>query len=195
MGKLRLAILVSGSGRSLENLAELIAREELDCKLGLVLSDRDGVKALERAERLGIEHVALSYRELGSAQAFSQRAFQEIEARGCNRVVLAGFLRLLKLPDGWEGRVMNIHPSLLPKYGGKGFYGEHVHRAVIEAGETLTGCTVHLIDDHYDQGNILLQREVPVHADDTPETLGARVFEEEKRALPDAIRMWIAEDG
>ncbi len=193
MDKLRLAILVSGSGRSLENLAQLVGQQALDCELGLVLSDRDGIQALERAERLGIEPLVVPYRELGSAQAFSKRAFQEIEARGCNRVVLAGFLRLLKLPPDWTGRVMNIHPSLLPKYGGKGFYGERVHRAVLDAGESMTGCTVHLVDDQYDRGKILLQREVPVEPGDTPETLGARVFEEEKRALPDAIRMWIAE--
>ena len=134
MGKIRLAVFVSGSGRSLENLARLIAARELDCEIGLVLSDRPGVAALERARRAGIEHLVLDYRELGGSQAFSQRAFEELAARGCNRVVLAGFLRLLELPAGWEGRVMNIHPSLLPKYGGKGFYGERVHRAVLEAG-------------------------------------------------------------
>jgi len=193
MERIRLAVFVSGSGRSLENLARLIAQGELDCELALVVSDRGGIAALERAERAGVESLVLDYRELGGADGFSRRAFEELEARGCNRVVLAGFLRLLKFPPGWEGRVLNIHPSLLPKYGGKGFYGEHVHRAVLAAGETTTGCTVHLVDERYDEGRVLLQREVPVLADDTVDTLAARVFDEEKRALPDAIRMWIAE--
>ena len=192
METIRLAVFVSGSGRSLENLARLISLGELDCEIGLVVSDREGIAALERAEQAGLESLVLPYRELGGASGFSRRAFEELAARGCNRIVLAGFLRLLKLPPGWDGRVLNIHPSLLPKYGGKGFYGEHVHRAVLAAGETTTGCTVHLVDDRYDEGRILLQREVPVRTDDTVDTLAARVFDEEKRALPDAIRMWIA---
>ena len=188
MTRPRIAVLVSGSGRSLENLARLAAEGELPVEIALCVSDRPGIAALERAERFGIETLVLPWRELGSAAA-SEQAFSAIEARGCELVVLAGFLRLLKLPPGWEGRVMNIHPSLLPKYGGKGFYGDRVHRAVLEAGETRSGCTVHWIDDVYDRGSIVLQREVEVRPDDTPETLAARVFEAEKRALPEAIRV------
>lgn len=191
MSALRLALFVSGSGRSLENLARLVEGGKLDVELGLVLSDRPGIQALERAERLGIDHLVLPWEKSDSPATYSERAFAEVEARACNRVVLAGFLRLLKLPPAWQGRVMNIHPSLLPKYGGKGYYGDRVHRAVIAAGEPTSGCTVHLIDDHFDRGEILLQREVPVLASDTPETLGRRIFEEEKRALPDAIRLWM----
>lgn len=191
MSALRLALFVSGTGRSLENLARLVEEGELDVELGLVLSDRPGIGALERAGRLGIDHLTLPWEKNDSAASYSERAFAAVEARACNRVVLAGFLRLLKLPPAWRGRVMNIHPSLLPKYGGKGYYGDRVHRAVIAAGEPTSGCTVHLIDDHFDRGEILLQREVPVLANDTPETLGSRIFEEEKRALPDAIRMWM----
>ena len=185
----RLAVLVSGSGRSLENLAELAARGELDVEIGLVLSDRPGIQALERAARFEIPHKVLVHRDFEGPASFSEAAFEEIEAHGCNYVILAGFLRLLKLPKEWSGRVLNIHPSLLPKYGGKGFYGDHVHRAVIAKGEVKSGCTVHFIDDEYDRGEIILQREVPVLPDDTPESLAAKVFEEEKRALPEAIRL------
>ena len=103
--------------------------------------------------------------------------------------MLAGFLRLLVVPERWLGRVLNIHPALLPAFGGKGFYGERVHRAVLEAGERVTGCTVHYVTNEYDAGPILLQREVPVLPGDTPESLAARVFEAEQRALPDAVRL------
>ena len=102
--------------------------------------------------------------------------------------MLAGFLRLLVIPDLWLGRVLNIHPALLPAYGGRGYYGTRVHRAVLDAGETRSGCTVHFVDNGYDTGPIILQREVPVHPDDTVAALAARVFAEEERALPEAIR-------
>ena len=189
------AVLVSGSGRSLDNLAAVIAAGNLDAEIRLVVSDRPGITALERAERLGLEHVVLPWREYGGPDGFSRKVFEEIEARGCELVVLAGFLRLLKLPPAWRGRVLNIHPALLPKYGGKGFYGDRVHRAVIESGDTKSGCTVHIVDEVYDQGEILLQREVPVLPEDDPKTLAARVFAEEKRALPEAIRLFAARES
>jgi folate-dependent phosphoribosylglycinamide formyltransferase PurN len=101
---------------------------------------------------------------------------------------MAGFLHLVRIPADFAGRVINIHPSLLPAFGGQGFHGMHVHRAVLEQGCTVSGCTVHLVDDEYDHGRILLQETVPVLADDSPESLAARVFAAECRALPEAIR-------
>ncbi len=184
----RVAVLVSGTGRSLENLARVVRAGELDVELALVLSDRPGVLALERAATLGIEALVVDWKEAGDVDTFASAVFREIESRSIDLIVLAGFLRLLKLPDAWLGRVLNIHPSLLPAYGGKGFYGNRVHRAVLAAGEEETGATVHLVDNVYDQGPIVLQQRVPVRPEDTVETLAARVFEAECEALPEGIR-------
>jgi phosphoribosylglycinamide formyltransferase-1 len=182
------AVLVSGGGRSLENLCEEIEAGRLDCRIVLVLSDRPGVRALERAARREIDAVVVPRREFADAESFGAAVFAEVEARGAELVVLAGFLRLLPVPDAWRGRVLNIHPALLPAFGGRGFYGDRVHAAVLERGVRFTGCTVHYVTNEYDAGPILLQRCVEVLPGDTVDSLAARVFEEEKRALPEAIR-------
>lgn len=184
----RIAVLVSGGGRSLENLADLRAAGELDAELCLVISNKPDAFALERAERLGIPSLVLDPEREMSPEVFSEAVFSAAEEADCSLVVLAGFLRLLPIPTTWEGRVLNIHPSLLPAFGGKGYYGDRVHRAVLERGVRYTGCTVHYVDNIYDNGPIAVQRLIEVAPDDTVETLGARVFEEEKIALPDAIR-------
>jgi len=183
-----IAVLVSGGGRSLENLAEVIGRGELQAKIGLVLSDRPGTGALERAARLDLPHLVVARRSMSGHEEFAERVWTAIEEHGCDLAVLAGFLRLLLLPERWIGRVINIHPALLPAYGGKGYYGDRVHRAVLAAGDAETGCTVHFVDNSYDTGPHILQRHVPVQSDDTAESLAARVFAEEKLALPEAIR-------
>ena len=189
----RIAVLVSGGGRSLENLQEQILAGELACRIGLVLSDRPAVGALERASRLGLEAVVVPRKECADAGEFGERVFAAIEAHGCAYAVLAGFLRLLPIPEPWLGRVINIHPALLPKFGGKGYYGDRVHAAVLEAGETETGCTVHYVDNTYDTGPMLLQRVVPVLEGDTVDSLAARVFDAEKLALPEAVARLVAD--
>ena len=191
----RIAILVSGGGRSLENLADLRAAGELDAELCLVISNKQDAFALERAERLGIPNLVLDPEREMSPEVFSEAVFSAAEEADCSLVVLAGFLRLLPIPTTWEGRVLNIHPSLLPAFGGKGYYGDRVHRAVLERGVRYTGCTVHYVDNIYDNGPIAVQRLIEVAPDDTVETLGARVFEEEKIALPDAIRAHFERSG
>jgi phosphoribosylglycinamide formyltransferase 1 len=188
----KLAVLVSGSGRSLENLALRTGAGELDCSIGLVLSNTPGALALERAQRLGLESVVVDHREYADAGEFSRAVFRAIDARGCELVVLAGFLRLLAIPPAWIGKVLNIHPALLPAFGGKGYYGERVHQAVLDRGVQFTGCTVHYVTNEYDAGPVILQRCIPVLASDTAHSLAARVFEEEKVALPEAIRMQLA---
>jgi formyltetrahydrofolate-dependent phosphoribosylglycinamide formyltransferase len=188
----RLAVLVSGGGRSLENLCAVIERGELAAEVALVVSSRPGAFALERARRRGIPTALVDPgRELSPAE-LSAALFERVDAAGCELVVMAGFLRLCPVPARWSGRVLNVHPSLLPAFGGKGFYGERVHAAVLERGVQFTGCTVHYVDDEYDHGRILLQRCIPVLPGDTAETLAARVFEEEKLALPEAIRRHLA---
>ena len=191
----KLAVFVSGGGRSLENLAAVIRRGELEAEIALVVCNVAAAGALARAQRLAIPSLVLDPERRLDAAEFSRRAFAAAEQAGVDLVVLAGFLRLLVIPEGWSGRVINIHPSLLPKYGGKGFYGDRVHAAVLAAGERESGCTVHLVTNEYDRGPILLQRRVPVLPGDDVHTLAARVFEEEQRALPEALRARLARRG
>ena len=188
----RLAVLASGGGRSLENLAEKIGAGELDAELALVLVNTPDAGAIARARRLQLELAIVDHRHFATPGEFSAAVFREIEARQIDLVVLAGFLRLLLIPERWVGRVINIHPALLPKFGGKGYYGDRVHAAVLAAGEDVTGCTVHYVTNEYDAGPPLLQRRVPVKPGDDVHTLAARVFEEEKVALPEAIALHFA---
>lgn len=188
----RLAVLASGGGRSLENLAEKIGAGELDAELALVLVNTPDAGAIARARRLQLELAIVDHRHFATPAEFSAAVFREIDARQIDLVVLAGFLRLLLIPELWRGRVINIHPALLPKFGGKGYYGDRVHAAVLAAGEDVTGCTVHYVTNEYDAGPPLLQRRVPVKPGDDVHTLAARVFEEEKVALPEAIALHFA---
>lgn len=186
------AVLASGGGRTFQNLVELARSGELPIEVELLIVDRHEAGALDRAETLGIDALYEPWsRERGSAD-WSRAVFESLEARGIELVLLGGFLRLLHVPSTFSGRVLNIHPSLLPAFGGKGFYGDHVHRAVLERGVQFTGCTVHLVDARYDEGPILVQRTVPVERTDDVATLAARVFDAECVAYPEAIRQWIA---
>ena len=183
---MRLAVLLSGSGRTLDNLLEWIAAGRLAAGVVTVVASRADVRGVRIAERAGVPVTVLP--PAGRpVDAWSDKIFAACRAAGADLVVLAGFLHLVRIPADFTGRVINIHPSLLPAFGGKGFHGIHVHRAVIDRGCTVSGCTVHLVDDEYDHGRILLQKTVPVLPDDTPESLAARVFAAECQALPEAI--------
>ena len=185
---LRLAVLLSGSGRTLENLLRREKNGELPATVELVLSNREGVRGVTIAESAGIQTIVNPQSE-ASLQAWSKSLFDSCREANIDLVVMAGFLQLVAIPDDFVNRVINIHPSLLPAFGGKGFYGNRVHTAVIEQGVTTSGCTVHFVDNEYDHGSVLLQRQVPVASDDSPETLAARVFLEECEALPEAINL------
>jgi phosphoribosylglycinamide formyltransferase-1 len=191
----KIAVFVSGGGRSLENLAEQIAERKLDARIAVIISSTPKAFALERAARLGIPSVVIDPDRKLDPAAFSRDAFIAAESFGAELVVLAGFLRLLVIPDAWIGRVINIHPALLPAFGGKGMYGHRVHEAVIASGAAESGCTVHYVTNEYDAGPILLQRRIAVTKNETPDTLAARVFEEEKIALPEAIRRHLSARG
>ena len=182
----RLAVLLSGSGRTLENLLDRIAAGSLAATVAVVVSSRPDVRGVDIARRAGIP-VAVLPREGRATAAWSEAIFAVCREASPDLVVMAGFLHLLAIPADFAGRVINIHPSLLPAFGGKGFHGEHVHRAVLERGCTVSGCTVHLVDDQYDHGRILLQATVPVLPDDTVASLAARVFAAECDALPKTI--------
>ncbi len=184
----RIGVLVSGGGRSLENLAERIAAGWLEAELALVVSSKRSAFALERARRLDIPTAHVRRRSHPTVEDFSAEVFEQLDAHRCDVVVLAGWLKLLRLPERWVGRVINIHPALLPAFGGEGFYGDRVHAAVLEHGVQFTGCTVHYVNNEYDAGPIILQRSIEVLREDTVESLGHRVFEQEKIALPEAIK-------
>ena len=186
---LKLAVLVSGSGTTLQNLIDQIAEEQLNCKISLVIGSRPGLKGIDRANAAQLPLVVIDRREFETVSAFSEQVFSAIDLASVDLVCLAGWLCLLEIPPRYDGRVMNIHPSLLPKFGGKGMFGLKVHQAVLDAGSTESGCTVHYVDNNYDNGPIILQRRCPVLAEDTASTLAARVFELEKAAYPEAIRM------
>ncbi|MFM7108411.1 MAG: phosphoribosylglycinamide formyltransferase [Planctomycetaceae bacterium] len=183
---LRLAVLISGGGRTLANLLERIAAGTLPATVETVVSSRSDARGVEIAEsaRIPVHVLPPRGRPLGD---WSRDVFARCRDSRVDLVVLAGFLHLVEIPADFAGRVINIHPSLLPAFGGKGFHGMHVHCAVIDRGCTVSGCTVHLVDGEYDHGRILLQRVVPVLPDDTPESLAARVFAAECEALPAAI--------
>jgi formyltetrahydrofolate-dependent phosphoribosylglycinamide formyltransferase len=183
----RLAMLISGGGRTMVNMQEQIDAGELNARIDVVVSSRGNVKGVERACNLGLPTIVLERRAL-SPEAF-QTGLTEAVAN-VDLVLMAGFLSLWPIPDAFRGRVMNIHPALLPDFGGKGMYGHHVHEAVLAAGRKESGCTVHFCDNEYDHGPTILQRKVPVLPDDTPDTLAARVFEQECIAYPEAVRMF-----
>lgn len=185
----RVAVLASGGGT---NLQALIDRFNTDpaapARVVLVVGSRAGIGALERAERGGIAAVALDARALG-AEAFGQALAEALRTHGVDLIVLAGWLQLVpaEVVRAYHGRMINIHPALLPAFGGQGMYGMRVHRAVIQAGVRVSGATVHFVDERYDEGAVIAQWPVPVLPDDTPESLAARVLAVEHRILPLAV--------
>lgn len=190
---IRIGVLISGSGRTLQNFIDRIADGRFPARIEGVLSSHPGVKGLERAARAGIPTTVVPYRDYPDVDAFSRAVTAAMDRWAPDLVVMAGFIRRWAFPPSYEGRVLNIHPALLPKYGGQGFWGHHVHEAVLESGDRESGCTVHVADQHYDRGPILLQKRVPVLPGDSPETLAERVFQAECEAYPEAIRAFAAE--
>ncbi|MEC9476406.1 MAG: phosphoribosylglycinamide formyltransferase [Planctomycetota bacterium] len=178
-----IGFLLSGGGRTLENLVEVIDRNSLPARISLVISSRQKAGGVERARRLGIPCQIHRCKD----PVDSLKIFEALTESGCDWALLGGWLRKLEVPQEWLGRVLNIHPSLLPRHGGAGCYGDHVHKRVLESGDARSGCTVHFVDNEYDQGPIILQEEVEVLPDDTVESLGSRVFEAEARAYPRAL--------
>ena len=187
---IRLAVLVSGSGTTLQNLIDEIAAGRLNAKASIVVASRAGLVGTERAVKAGIPNVVVNRKDFANVADFSREVFRHIDAANVDLVCLAGWLCLLDLPDRYAHRAMNIHPALLPSFGGKGMYGAKVHDSVIHHGCKVSGCTVHFLDNAYDTGPIILQRTCPVLDDDTAAALAHRVFEEEKIAYPEAIRLF-----
>ncbi len=185
-----LAVLVSGSGTTLQNLIDQIAAGKLDARIAIVIGSRPELLALKRAAEAKIMNFVVDRRDFADCAGFSKQVFSLCDDAGVDLVCLGGWLCLLEIPPKWVGRVMNIHPALLPCFGGKGMYGAKVHEAVLAHGCKVSGCTVHFVDNDYDAGPIIAQRACEVKEDDTPQTLAARVFEEEKIAYPLAIELF-----
>ena len=190
LSPINLAVLVSGSGTTLQNLIDQIAQKNLDARIKLVIGSRPGLLALQRAIDANIPQAVVDRREFSDVASFSRRIFERIDEANVDLVCLAGRLCLLEIPPRYSGRVMNIHPALLPDFGGKGMYGLNVHKVMLDSGQKISGCTVHFVDATYDTGPIILQRVCPVLDEDTPESLAARVSAEEEIAYPLAIRLF-----
>lgn len=196
------AVLVSGNGTNLQTLLDAERTNRLGPgRVALVISDRSGAYALERARLAGKPAIILEPDKNLPKEArrrdLSDRILAAIQEVNAGFIVLAGFLSILQGPilDTYRGKIINIHPSLLPKFGGPGMYGERVHQAVLSAGEKVSGCTVHIVDQGTDTGPILLQRTVPVLPADTPESLAERIHHEEHIAIVDGVLELLARLG
>jgi phosphoribosylglycinamide formyltransferase-1 len=189
---LPIAVLISGGGTTLRNLLDKIQSESLPVEIRLVISSSPTARGLDFATSAGIPTLVIEKQKGFTDAAFSDAVFAPSRAANVRYVIMAGYLKHVLIPPDFEKRVLNIHPALLPAFGGKGMYGHHVHEAVIAAGATESGCTVHYVDNEYDHGPIILHRKVPVLPGDTPSTLQARVFSAECEAYPDALRQLAA---
>lgn len=183
----KLVIMASGSGSNFQAIINSIENNEIDAEIAGLIVNKEKAGAIKRAELHSIPYRII---HTSDYQAFSKMLGNQLKEWNPDLIVLAGFLK--KIPDHivreYAGQIINIHPSLLPKYGGKGFYGEHVHQAVLKAGDSHSGCTVHFVNEHYDEGDIIAQKKVEVLPNDTPETLAKRVLKEEHLLLPAVIR-------
>lgn len=186
----RIAVFASGSGSDFQSVIDANEREPF-CEISLLVASKAGIGAVDRAEKNGIAHIVCSKKDFSSAEEMGERLIAECRARGIDYIVLAGYLSMVpeNLIRAYPDAIINIHPSLIPAFCGKGFYGLNVHRAAVGYGVKISGLTVHFVDEQYDSGAIILQRAVPVADDDTPESLQARILEEEHRALPEAVRL------
>ncbi len=190
---IRLGVLISGGGTTLLNILEYIKSGQLNTEVAVVISSLSTAGGVEKAKKAGLNVKIIRKKDYPDMEQFSGRIEEELDAAKVDLVVQGGWLCLWKIPAKYENRVMNIHPALLPSFGGKGMWGHHVHEAVLKAGCKISGCTVHFCTNEYDAGPIIVQRCCEVKEGDTPETLAARVFEQECIAYPEAIRLF-AED-
>lgn len=193
---LKLAVLISGSGRTLKNFIDLAAEGELPVDIQLVISSTPQASGLQHAVSAGTPTRVISRNDFPAGPAgdkpFGNAIFAPCRAAAVDYVAMAGFLKLAPVPPDFAGRVLNIHPALIPAFCGPGMYGHHVHEAALKAGVRVTGCTVHFVDNQYDHGPIIWQQPVPVFDDDTANTLAARVFEAEKEAYPHVLNLLAA---
>ncbi len=187
---MRVAVLLSGEGTSLENLFERIEAGELAAEVAVVIASKRRAGGLERARRRGVPAVAIPRKEHPDVTSFNDAIHEVLGRHDVDLVALLGFLSPFETRGAFAGRAINVHPALIPAFSGRGFYGRRVHAAVLEAGVKVSGATVHFVDAEYDRGPIILQEATPVLEDDTPESLAGRVQAVERRLVPEAIRLF-----
>lgn len=191
--KKNIAVFASGNGTNFQALIDAIQGKELDAAICGLIAGKEGIGAIQRAEKAGIPVKVIKKNNDGTDKGHTSEMLRQLRAWNTDFIALAGYLQ--KVPDEvireFDRRILNIHPSLLPKYGGKGFYGMRVYQAVIDAGETESGCSVHVVTSDYDEGPVIAQKKVPVRTTDSPESLAERILKEEHRLYPAAIRNYI----
>ena len=188
MSKNILGVLCSGRGSNLQSIMDAIERGQIDATIGVVIANKPDAKALERAKTAGIDAVCVNHKEFSSQRDFEEKMAEVLKEHGVTLVILAGFMRILSpyFVTQFAGRIMNIHPSLLPSFG-----GAHAHRDVLAYGVKVSGCTIHFVDEGMDSGPIILQETVSVLDDDDEDTLAARVLEKEHILYPKAIELYL----
>lgn len=188
--KLNLAVFISGGGSNLQSIIDACSNSNFPAQIKIVISNIPEVYGLERAEKAHIPNTVIHHKNFETRGAFENALTQALNGHDIDLICLAGFMRILTADfiKKWPQKIINTHPSLLPKFGGKGMFGEHVHKAVLEAGESESGSTIHYVIPEVDQGNVIIQKRVPVLKNDSVETLAARVLEQEHIAYPEAIK-------
>ena len=195
MKSLNLGVFASGQGSNFKAILDHIEQKKLDATVNVVISNNSKAGALQTARDYGIPAFHLSSRQFDTAEAFDEKIFSILQTHEVDFIVLAGYMKLLssKIIQRFRNRILNIHPALLPSFGGKGMYGHHVHEAVLEFGCKVSGVTVHLVDEAYDHGVPIVQKCVPVETDDTPESLAKRVLAVEHQAYSEALQLFAEE--
>lgn len=190
--KFKIAVLVSGSGSNLQAIIDSIQSGYIpETDISIVISSKEGVFAIERCKKHNINYVIINPKEFPDRKQWAKKMIEVLKENDVDLICMAGFLIKLEpeIIQAFPNKIINIHPSLLPKFGGKGMYGLNVHKAVLDAGEKESGCSVHFADEEFDTGPIIMQRKVPVFENDTPEILSHRVLEQEHQLYPEVIRL------
>lgn len=186
---INIVVFASGSGTNFQAIIDAVESGQINGRIAGLITNKNDIQAIDRAQKHNIDHKYLAPSGFSSYSDYVDALLNQLEKWDTQLIALAGYM--IKIPseiiDKYKNRIVNIHPSLLPKYGGKGFYGMNVHRAVIDNEETTSGCTVHLVTEEYDQGPILGQRKVPVKKSDDPESLAQRILKEEHKLFPEVI--------
>jgi len=189
-----IVVFASGSGTNFQAIIDACEAGQIkEAQISGLLASKKGIQAIDRAQKSDIPTAVLDRKQFKTEEAFTEQLLEQLSRWEADLIVLAGYLKKIPTPviEKYRNRIINIHPSLLPKYGGKGFYGDRVHRAVIENEEEYSGCTVHIVTEEYDKGPILAQNKVPVYAKDDPATLASRILKEEHQLLPAVIQKLI----
>lgn len=187
----KIAVFASGRGSNYEAIQQQIDKGKIKAQTVCVISEHASPPVFEKAKSRNIPTHFINRKQFKNGDEYVAELIQILAGYDTDYILLAGYLKLIPAPlvKAYENRMINIHPALLPNFGGKGFYGMNVHRAVVESGVSVTGITIHFVNEKYDQGNVILQKEVSVHADDTPEEVAAKVLQLEHRYFPEVVRL------